>query len=82
MLAFQKRLIDQEQDSYINYRFSTTIIKRITGLAGEALTRYKLQYRPSYLFAISTDDLDFYQYILSTSYIFRSQNGLPPMNAN
>ena len=81
MLAFQKRLIEQEQDSYINYRFNSTLIKRITGLSGNDLARYKLQYRPSYAFAASSNELQFYEYLLNTSYLFRNQNGLPPMNS-
>ena len=80
MLAFQKRLIQQEQVSYINYRFSTTVIKRITGLSGEALQRYKVEYCPDYGFVASSDELEFYQYILNTSYQFRRQNGLPAIN--
>ena len=80
MLAFQKRLIEQEHDHYINYRFNSPLIKRITGLSGEALNRYKLQYRPSYAFAAMSNELQFYEYLLNTSYLFRSENGLPAMN--
>jgi hypothetical protein len=80
MLTFQRRLIEQEQDSYISYRFNSTLIKRITGLTGDDLARYKIKYRPSYAFAASSNELQFYEYLLNTSYLFRSQNGLPPMN--
>ena len=79
-LSFQKRLIGEEQERFINYRFSSTLIKRITGLSGEALQRYKVQYRPDYLFVAASDELEFYQYILNSSYRFRRENGLPPMN--
>ena len=79
-LAFQKRLINQEQDRYINYRFNSALIKRITGLSGDLLQRYKIQYRPTYAFVAVSDELEFFQYILNTSYQFRRQNGLPAMN--
>ena len=70
-LAFQKRLIEQEEDSYINYRFNSILIKRITGLSGDTLNKYKLQYRPSYFFITSSNELEFYQYILNSSYEFK-----------
>lgn len=79
-LNFQKRLIEQEQESYINYRFSSSMIKRITNLKDEELKKYKLQYRPTYAFAVASNDLEFYDYVLKTSYLFRSRNGLPPMS--
>lgn len=75
-LAFQKRLIEQEQDSYINYRFNSVLIKRITGLSGDTLTKYKSKYRPPYSFVAASNELQFYQYILNTSYEFRKLRGL------
>lgn len=77
-LAFQQRLIEQEQDSYINYRFNSTLIKRITGLSGDTLNKFKIQYRPSYEFVAMSNELQFYQYILNTSYQFRKIEGLKP----
>ena len=75
-LAFQRRLIEQEQDSYINYRFSSTLIKRVTGLSGDTLNKFKLQYRPSYTFVATSNELEFYQYILNSSYEFRKREAL------
>jgi hypothetical protein len=69
-------LIEQEQDNYINYRFNTVMIKRITGLTGTLLESYKIAYRPSYGFIISSNELEFYEYILNTSYEFKKRNGL------
>lgn len=74
-LAFQKRLIEQEQDSYINYRFSSVLIKRITSMGGDTLNRYKRQYRPTYNFVARSNELEFYQYILNCFYAFRRQEG-------
>ncbi len=76
-IAFQKRLVEEEQDRYVNYRFSSKVINRITGLNGDTLTRYKKLYRPSYLFVISSTLPEFYQYILNTSYAFKRAEGIP-----
>jgi hypothetical protein len=75
-LAFQRRLVDEEQDRYVNYRFSSNVINRITGLSGDTLTKYKNLYRPSYLFVISSTLPEFYQYILNTSYAFKREEGM------
>ncbi len=75
-LAFQKRLVEQEEDRYVDYRFSSKVINRITGLSGDTLTKYKKLYRPSYFFVISSTLPEFYQYILNTSYAFKREEGL------
>ena len=73
--AFQKRLADEEQERYIDYRFSSKTISRITGLAGTQLSKYKVLYRPSYYFVVNSTLTEFYQYILNTSYAFKKQEG-------
>ena len=75
-LAFQKRLVEDEQDRYVNYRFSPKVIHRITGLSGDTLTRYIKLYTPSYEFIVSSTLTDFYQYILNTSYAFKKEEGI------
>ncbi|MEO8821372.1 MAG: hypothetical protein ABI267_06240, partial [Ginsengibacter sp.] len=49
-LAFRNRLLDEEQDRYVDYKFSSRTISRITGLGGDSLTAYKKMYRPDYYF--------------------------------
>lgn len=75
-LAFQKRLVDEEQERYIDYRFSSKTISRITGLTGDTLLNYKKLYRPSYYFVVNSTLTEFYQYILNTSYAFKKQEGI------
>lgn len=75
-LAFQKRLVEQEEERYVNYRFSSKVINRITGLSGDTLIKYKKLYKPSYLFVVSSTLPEFYQYILNTSYAFKRQQGI------
>jgi hypothetical protein len=75
-LAFQKRLLADEQERYVNYRFSPKVVHRITGLSGDTLTRYMKLYTPSYLFIVSSTLAEFYQYILNTSYTFKKEEGI------
>ena len=63
MLAFQRRLIDEEHDKYIDHRFNRSIIKKITHLDGSDLDSFILKFRPSYEFTESTSDYEFYAYI-------------------
>ena len=75
-LQFQKRLIEQEQDRYVDYRFSTKLLKRVTGLTDTMLDKYKIEYRPSYEFITSVSEVEFYEYILITSEKFKKDEGL------
>lgn len=76
-LAFQKRLIQDEEDRFVDYKFSSKTITRITGLKGDQLTEYKKLYRPSYERVANSSLAQFYEYILNTSYIFKRENGIP-----
>lgn len=75
-LAFQKRLIEDEQDRYVNYRFSPKVVHKITGLSGDTLKQYMKLYTPSYQFVVSSTLAEFYQYILNTSYAFKKEEGI------
>ena len=72
-LAFKNRLIDQEQDNYVDYRFSAKTISRVTGLQGDSLELYRKMYRPNYYFVVNSSLAEFYEYILNTSYAFRKK---------
>lgn len=76
-LAFQKRLIEEEHDNYVNHRFSAKLIHRITGLSGDTLERYRKLYKPTYYFVANSTLAQFYQYILNTSYAFKKEEGIP-----
>ena len=63
--ALQDRLIAQEQDKFINYRFSKTLVKRITGLKdGRDLDTFMYAWKPDYEFTAFATDLEFHTYIL------------------
>ncbi|MES2773249.1 MAG: carboxypeptidase-like regulatory domain-containing protein [Bacteroidota bacterium] len=61
--AFQTRLLQQEQDKYIDHRYNKKIVKKLTGLQGEDLDKFMVRYRPDYYFVQACNDLELYQYI-------------------
>ncbi|MEP6617438.1 MAG: hypothetical protein ABJA57_12700 [Ginsengibacter sp.] len=72
-LAFQKRLREEEQDRYINYRFNNSFVKKVTGLTGDTLQQYRTEYRPTYAFASMSSDVEFYEFVLHTSEMFKKE---------
>jgi len=75
-LQFQKRLVEQEEDRYVDYKFNKRFLKRVTGLDSLPLENYIKEYRPSYEFIISITELEFYEYITYTSEKFKKDEGL------
>lgn len=63
MLAFQRRLVDEEHDKFIDHRFNRSIVKKITHLDGDELDSFMVRFKPSYEFTESTTDYEFYDYI-------------------
>jgi hypothetical protein len=64
LLAFQRRLVEDEQDKYIDHRFSKYIVKKLTHIAkAEELDSFMVRYRPSYDFCKRANDYDFFDYI-------------------
>jgi hypothetical protein len=64
MLALKERLIEEEQDKYVDYRFNRTLVRQITGLDRPALELFMRMYRPTYDFIKSCEnDYEFYKYI-------------------
>jgi hypothetical protein len=60
---FQLRLLQQEQDRYIDYRFNKRTVQNLTGLTGAAQDSFMRIFRPSYEFTTSAQLYDFYAYI-------------------
>jgi len=63
LLAFQRRLVDEEQDKFIDHRFNPSVVLKITHLTGDELDSFMVRYRPSYEFCKRSNDYDFYDYI-------------------
>jgi hypothetical protein len=78
MLSFQRRLVEEEQEKYVNYRFSKKIVKQLTKLESPAIDSFMVWYRPPYEFAAHTTDVEFYQYIIDASKEFKQRAGMRP----
>jgi hypothetical protein len=75
MLRFQQRLIKEEQDRYIDYRFNKTIVQKLTTLReGPALDKFMQEYRPEYELLTQIIDIELYMYIQAAAKDFLSKN--------
>ena len=63
LVAFQKRLVEEEQDKFVDHRFSKYVVKKTTRLNGDELDSFMVKYRPSYEFCKRSTDYDFLDYI-------------------
>jgi hypothetical protein len=63
ILALQRRLLQQEQDAYVDHRFKKLFVIKLTGLSGAALDSFMVAYRPDYEFLLTLNDLEFGYYI-------------------
>lgn len=72
MRSFQNRLIIEEQQKFINSRFTKSLVRQITGLNDRELERFMKLWRPSYELVAFSEEYQFYQYILDASRYFKS----------
>lgn len=63
MLSFQQRLLQDEQDKYIDHRYSKYFVKKLTGLDGKELESFMNFYRPAYEDLLLMNDLELGYYI-------------------
>ncbi|MDB5232300.1 MAG: hypothetical protein JWN76_3105 [Chitinophagaceae bacterium] len=63
ILSLQQRLLQQEQDKYINHRFSKRFVKQLTNLESTALDEFILLYKPAYELLQMMNDLELGYYI-------------------
>lgn len=76
MASFQKRLLQEEQDKFIDHRFNKALVRRLTLLTGAELDSFMYIYRPSYTFTKMAGDYEFQYYIKEAFYRFK--HGLAP----
>ncbi len=79
LASFQRRLLLEEQEKYIEHRFNKALVRRLTLLESPELDSFMLLYRPSLIFTQTTSDYEFQYYIKSA--FFRFKKGLPPSPA-
>lgn len=72
LLSLQRRLVEEERDKFVDYRFNRSLVKKITGLKQPALDTFMRAYRPSYEFILSCEnDYEFYKYIKDCGLYFQ-----------
>lgn len=76
MASFQRRLLLEEQDKYVDFRFNKALVRRLTLLDGTELDSFMRVFRPSYTFTKLAGDYEFRLYIKQALYRFK--RGLPP----
>lgn len=76
MASFQRRLLLEEQDKYVDFRFNKALVRRLTLLDGTELDSFMRVFRPSYTFTKLAGDYEFRLYIKQALYRFK--RGLQP----
>jgi len=71
MEAFQERLLREEEDRYVDHRFSRSLIIRLTGLRGGSLDSFIVRYRPTVEFTRYSTDYEFQAYIKQCFYNYQ-----------
>lgn len=77
MASFQRRLLQQEEDKFIDHRYSKALVRRLTLLTGNELDSFMRIYRPGYTFTRFASDYDFQSWIKAAH--LRFENGLAPL---
>lgn len=77
MTMFRDRLVRQEQDKFIDYRFSKALVLRLTGLTGEERDDFMLRYRPDYEFCLAVGEYDFQAWIKNCFERYKQQKNVP-----
>ena len=75
MAHFRQRLIQEEQDKFIEHRFSKILVKKITQLTGAEQDDFMKKYRPSLEFTSTATDYEFAEYIKLAWQEYERRNG-------
>ena len=73
MERFRERLLEQEKEKFVDYRFNKALVRRLTNLDGGLLEKFMQQHRPSYLFALYASEYDFQYYVKKSGEDFTKQ---------
>lgn len=71
MLAFQRRLVQEEQDKYIDHRFTKRLVIQLTGLKSPSLEPFMDFCRPTYDLLIYMNDIELGYYIEQSFIIYK-----------
>jgi len=72
MMAFRRRLEQEEIDKFIDHRFTKATVRKVTGLTGDSLNVFMKEFRPSYEFTQVSTDYEFLEYVKLAAEVFRS----------
>jgi hypothetical protein len=72
MLALQTRLLQEEQDKYIDHRFTKRLVSQLTGLKTPSIEPFMLYSRPSYELLTYMNDLELGYYIEQSFIIYKN----------
>lgn len=72
MRSFRNRLIEEEQQKFVDSRFTKALVRQITGLPENQLERFMKLWRPPYELVAFAEEYQFHQYILDASRYFRT----------
>jgi hypothetical protein len=67
----RKRLIRDEEQFYINYKFPRPYVAKLTGLTGDSLQLFMVRNRPTYSFCRNATEQDMLLYINDRLILFR-----------
>lgn len=70
--SFQDRLIREEEEKYINHRFTKYLVKKLTGLTDSSLDSFMLISRPPYELLVNMNELEFGYYIQEMYKLYKS----------
>lgn len=73
ILNLQKRLLDEEQEKYVNRRFSKAFVRKLTKLQSPELDTFMVRFRPDYSIMTLLNDLELGYYIQQNFEQFKSQ---------
>jgi len=59
----KKRLEEEDEDSYIDYKFPRSLVVKLTGLKGDSLWAFMLQFRPTYTYCRTASQQEMLVYI-------------------
>lgn len=62
-LTFKARLLQEEKDKFVNYRFNKQIVYRLTSIGENEIDSFMIISRPTFEFAVSTSDYEFREFI-------------------
>ena len=78
----RQRVIEEDEEEYINARFPRARVAFLSKLTGDSLNQFMLLYRPSYKFCRATDNQKMFLYINDKIVLFRQGKTRRRVNHN